>query len=212
MVANYFNKKSYQYLLDEKKWVKINNFPQTVGGINGVFEINNALHVVGENGISTIDNQHYKLPPNENLDELDASCLVANDILVFGKTYNLKLESSLFNTANKRWSDWCKIETRREEFAAVEFQNKVWVVGGFGINEEGYQGALDTIQVHDPVKKTTFKSTVKMLQARKSHKVVAYNNKLFVFGGCCDYMPLNSVEMYSPETDKFVLNIYYNFI
>ena len=43
-----------------------------------------------------------------------------------------------------------------------------------------------------------------MNEARSLHKVIAYKNKLFVFGGYDDGY-LNSVEMFSPETNKFVM-------
>ena len=44
-----------------------------------------------------------------------------------------------------------------------------------------------------------------MNEARSSHKVIVYNDKLFVFGGFGKDGPLNSVEMFSPETKKFVM-------
>ena len=46
-------------------------------------------------------------------------------------------------------------------------------------------------------------STLKMVQTSKNHKVIVYNDKLFVFGGFgkSKVTPLNTVEMYSFETN-----------
>ena len=45
-----------------------------------------------------------------------------------------------------------------------------------------------------------------MNEARSSHKVIVYKNKLFVFGGRDKHDELlNTVEMFSPEDQKFVM-------
>ena len=44
-----------------------------------------------------------------------------------------------------------------------------------------------------------------MNKGRLSPKVIVYKKKLFVFGGCGEDGPLNSVEMFSPGTNKFVM-------
>ena len=59
--------------------------------------------------------------------------------------------------------------------------------------------------MYDPASETTSLLTVEMARARKEHKVVAYKEKLFVFGGSdVDGGSLNSVEMYSPNANRFV--------
>ena len=49
VVSDYLNKHNYQYLFDELKWVKLNNFPKTDGKIFGIFENNNILSVCVNN-------------------------------------------------------------------------------------------------------------------------------------------------------------------
>ena len=67
-------------------------------------------------------------------------------------------------------------------------------------------GVITKIQTYDPVNKILYFSPIKMIQARMDHKPIVYRNKLFVFGGRDnDLKPLNSVEMYSPETNNFVM-------
>ena len=48
VVADKFNKNNYQYLLDEKKWVKIKEFPESVGEIRGIHEIVKVFYLVGD--------------------------------------------------------------------------------------------------------------------------------------------------------------------
>ena len=43
-----------------------------------------------------------------------------------------------------------------------------------------------------------------MKEARWNHSAIVYKHKLFVFGGCSKDGPLNTVEMCSPSTNKFV--------
>ena len=70
--------------------------------------------------------------------------------------------------------------------------------------DDGNYEIVNTIEIHDPVSKTTSLSPFKMIQSRKDHKVIVYNNKLYVFGGVYDNKLLNTVEMYSPDANKFI--------
>ena len=99
------------------------------------------------------------------------------------------------------------IETRRTEFNVAHYNNQVWIVGGseridsFIVNK-----TTNTIQIYDPNINTFSLSPIKMIYARRFHKMIVYKNKLFVFGGCDDDSNrLNTVEMYSPNTIEFVM-------
>jgi len=189
-------------LLDEKKWVEINKFPESVGRIYGIHEINNVCYVVGKNGISTLNNTFFKFPSDID-NAYCTSCQVKNNILVILKSLYIDdyIESKLFDPINKQWSD-VSIKTNRVYFDIVHYLSKVWIVGG----REHTNEALDTIQIYDAVNKTTSLSPVKMIQARRNHKVIVYNNNLFVFGGYgTNHVSLKTVEMYSPVTNKFVM-------
>ena len=187
--------KNYQYLLDEKRWIKLNKFPQTVGWIRGMFEINNVFYVVGEKGISTLNNDFVKFPTNKEYNWC-ATCRVGNSILVVRYYDGVDGESKLFNPINKQWSD---IRIKRRDFDVVYYLNKVYIVGG-GCGRQ----VFNSIIIFDPVTNSQVSSPIKMIQARKRHKVIVYKKKLFVFGGRGYEGQLNSVEMFSPETNKFV--------
>ena len=199
---------SYQYLIDDKKWVRINNYPQLVGEIFGIYEINNKVYVVDKKGISTLDNEFYKLPLDlRNI--FCATCQAKNNILVYRDTYSDPF-CKLLDTKNKKVVDFSFQTTRKPEnsyFAVVHYLNQFWIIGGIEYygNEYGGFKPVNKIQIYDPVSKTTSLSPVKMIQARIGHSVIGYNDKLFVFGGCSGETILNTVEMYSPETNKFTM-------
>ena len=205
-VAHGLDKENYQYLLEHKKWIKIEKLSQPVGNVCGVHEINNTFYVVGRKGISTLNNEVYEYSSNKQCIWC-TSCRVKNNILVlcnFGFALVNCSASKVFDTRNKKFTD-STIKTGRKFFAAVHFQDKVWIVGGWGRGENGTHETLSTIQVYDPVKKTLSLSPVKMTRGRSHHKVIAYKKKLFAFGGRTDNWNLSSVEMYCAGADKFVM-------
>ena len=127
------------------------------------------------------------------------------------KDYNDDGESKLFDTTTKQWI-YVNIKPTRQYFAVVYYMKTVWIIGGiecggqnYICNEDGIPGRLNSIIVYDPVTKTQTLSPIKMIHARMGHRVIVYKKKLFVFGGHGeDAVPLNSVEMFSQETKKFV--------
>ena len=198
---------SYQYLLDDKKWARINNYPQLVGDICGIHEINNKVYVVDKKGISTLDNDFYKLPSDKRYD-FCTSCQAGNNILVYRNHYDDPgFECKMLDIKNKEVVH-CNLKSSNNyitRFALVNYFNQFWIIGGMECNEDEYGGLepVNTIQIYDPVSKTTSLSPVKMIQARRDQRAIVYKDKLFVFGGKHNMDVLNSVEMYSPETNKF---------
>ena len=106
-------------MLDEKRWIELNKFPQSVSYIRGIFEITDVFYVIGRGGISTLNNEVYKFPSNKYYD-LCETCRVGNKILVVCKTnwYDDDVEIRLFDSINKQWSD-IDIRTKRRHFAVV---------------------------------------------------------------------------------------------
>ena len=211
VVADRCNRNTYQYLLDDKKWVKIINnnrfkrFPESVGEICGIHEIDNVFYVVGNKGILTLNNELYKFPSNED-HWWSTSLRVEKNILVIQSNHGDHIESKLFDTTSKQWSD-INIRAIGIKFSVVEYLNQVWIVGGEKNSDGGHNNILNTVQIYDPVLKTTSLSPVKMIKGRVGHKVIVYENNFFVFGGHGKnhYEFLNTVEMYSFEKNKFVM-------
>ena len=182
----------YQFSIENKTWSKLGI---TVGRkVLNIFEINNTCYFVGCEGITTMPSgkQYYKFPWN-----FFTASKVKGLILLFERYGN----NIFFDTINKKWGETI-IRTKRSGFSVVEFLGKVWIVGGC---ERGRGKILNTTEVFDPVTLTMTLSQVEMVQARCWHKVIVYNDKMFVFGGFSLNGALNSVEMYSPETNTFVM-------
>ena len=190
-------------MLDEKRWVKLNRFPQSVSWISEVFTINDVFYVVGHRGISTLNNEVYKFPSDKRY-LYSRTCRVGNNMLVVSDNFSQDdAESRLFDPISKQWSD-VDIKTKRSNFAVVYYLNKVWIVGGFEYGDNNNPNSA--MEIYDPVSNIMHLSPIKMTQERSLHCAVVYKKKLFVFGGQDkDGEPLNSVEMFSPETNKFVL-------
>ena len=196
---------------DEKRWIKSIKYPHSVGwaGASRIFEINSICYVVGTKGVLTLNsdftyfNEFYKFPLDKKYADV-AACRVGNKIFVvyYGRHGNYK-EIKLFNTINKQWID-AKIKIKRKFFAVVYYLNKVWIIGGRERVDDGNWKRLNTVEVYDPVGNNLSLAPTKMNQTRSSHSVIVYKNKLFVFGGYDDH-PLNTVEMISPLTKKFVM-------
>ena len=204
-IYNIYSDNNYQYLLDEKKWVQINKFPKSVGKIFGVFEINDVFYVVGRKGISTLNNEFYEFP-TDIFYSWSQSYQIGNNILIFRTLHDLKfLEFKLFDSVIKQLID-VDIKVKRIFFDVVYYLNQLWIIGGSKPVEAGKKHLVfKTIQTYNLITKTTSLSPVKMIQARFGHKVIVYKDNLFVFGGCDkDEKVLNTVEMYSPKTNKFV--------
>ena len=166
-----------------------------------MFETYNVFYVVDDKGISTLNNEVYKFPTNKEYYRC-ATCRVGNNILVIGSYGNSYAESSIFNAINKQWSV-ANIKIKRELFAVVHYLNKVWIIGGK--KHDRNRKRLNTVKVYDPVRKNQILSPIKLNEARSDHKAIVYKNKLFVFGGYGKDRFLNSVEMFSPENQKFVM-------
>ena len=192
------------FLLDEKRWIKSNKFAESVDRIYKILKINNTCYVVGHKGISTLNHEFYKFPSNKQYTWF-AICRVGSNILVvFKDYYNDDIESSLFNPINKQWSD-ANIKSKQKSFTVIYYLNKVWIIGGCERGDDGKWKALNTVDVYDPVTKNQILAPIKLNEARYDHRVIVYNKKLFVFGGYGNDGYLNSVEMFSPGTKKFVM-------
>ena len=187
-------------MFDEKRWITLNIFPESVSYIRGILETSDDFYVIGSKGISTLNNEVYKFQSNNEYDYWCTTCRVGNNILVVWKEKcnDDDVESRLVDPINCKWSDF-DIRTKRRYFSVVYYLNKIFIVGGFD------DAVLNSIEVYDPISKTQVLSPIKMNEARCDHKVIAYKKKLFVFGGYDKDGHLSSVEMFSPETNKFVM-------
>ena len=116
-------------MLEEKKWVKINEFNKSVGNIYGIHEVNNVFYVVGEYGISTLNNEFYEFP-KDIFYSWSRSYQIGNNILIFRTLHDLKFfDFMLFDSVNKQLID-VDIKVKRIFFDVVYYLNQLWIIGG----------------------------------------------------------------------------------
>ena len=196
VVSDFLNRHNYQYLLDESKWVKLNTFPKTEGKICGIFENNNTLSVCVNNC------NLYTLPSNRMYRNCTSYKFGNNIFAALKSNFHNNVEFKHLNTNDNKWVD-CNVKTDRDFFSAVQFFDKVWIVGGLKLGAYGTSKVLNSTELYDHENKTVVTSPITMMQARRNHKAVVYNGKLFVFGGIGKTnKALNTVEMYSPGVTR----------
>ena len=204
----------YQYLLEDNKWTFLKNIKigNQRGNICGIFQINNICYVFDGEAYEKLpdDGKYYTFSKNSKFYRAEA-CQIENEILLIGQHeidgYSTKDRKSKTidvvegTTQNKR------ITTKRGGYALVEYQGCIWITGGFLIqNDSGNGNFRKDIEVYDRDSNTSKIFPKSMIEFRYFHSVIVYKSKLFVFGGRSrNRSYLNTVEMYSPFENKFVM-------
>ena len=177
-------------MIDEHRWAEVRNFREL--GIQ-VYQTDDIHYFIDKNGISPLKSSPYDT----------ITCRVGNNLLAvsFG-TYGEEgfLIDPITNKSSRKFN-----LPYRGCSAVVEFLNELWIIGGLKICNDRVLRTTKTVQTYNLHDRSHFISPVKMLHARDRHKAIVYDGKLFVFGGANNGVALNSVEMYSRETNKFVI-------
>ena len=204
MVAEQISFKKHQYSISDKKWNRVKNFPDQLGWVYGAHEIADVFYIVQDNGIQNSNDELQKYDPTKKLTFCwSQSYTLGKKILVFTDDTSKSGTIKVFDTQTKRIIDK-RIDLKIKCFDAVECLNRLWIVGGQETDDTVYN-LVNKLKVYDPASQTASVINIKMLQARKDHKVVSYKEKLFVFGGSdVDGKNLCSVELFSLETKRFV--------
>ena len=152
-----------------------------------------------------IENKTYKHPLNES------SCIhtskIGSKILIFNKIEphsKFNSEIKMFDTKHFIWKDLKTEIVNRFCFTAIEYMGMIWILGGRRDNGSDLE-TVNSIEVYDPILDLINPSSIKMLCSRCQHRSITYKGKLYVFGGFDGNTYLNSVEMYSPDVNKFVM-------
>ena len=90
------------------------------------------------------------------------------------------------------------MNTKRELFALIYFQSKIWVIGG---SLDG--NCIYTIKTYNLTENKWTTVDAKLQSKRSSHSAIVHNQSFFVVGGHNQNKPLSSVEVYSSETNQF---------
>ena len=128
------------------------------------------------------------------------TCLFAGCVFVGGGQNKQLLDKcEVYSTECSEWVEVASMNTKRNSFALIYFQDKVWAIGGISNGQ-----TLNTIETYDLAENKWTTIDTKLLQRREGHGAVANNDKFFVIGGSSiKYEEVNSVELYSSQTNQF---------
>ncbi|WP_128895916.1 Kelch repeat-containing protein [Longirhabdus pacifica] len=98
------------------------------------------------------------------------------------------------------WTTKSPMPTKRSMTTSVVLKNKIYVIGGHNYDELNEDMRLDTVEVYDP-NSNSWETKEKMITGRSHAGSVILNNKIYVLGGLSNTTELNTVEIYTPESE-----------
>ena len=194
--------KKYKYIIKEKKWKEEKIRKDYCSGEKLMFELDEVLYVVyGSLILNLSQNKLFLELPTDLKRNFHKTCLFKDQLIFFSGSNEVK--SRMFDIKHKSWKD-LSIKLLHQQVSAIEYLDKVWLTGGIKDYTNVYK-PLDSVEVYDPITDEKTSSPIKMMQARYEHKAVVFRKKLFIFGGRGESTKLNTVEMFSPIANKFVM-------
>ena len=147
--------------------------------------------------------QTSNIPAMLNKRKYFGMCTFAGCIFVAGgvqkKDEDLE-KCEVYSFESSSWTKTSSMNTKRNNFALIYFEDKIWAIGGYSNGTTIY---LDTIENYSLAENKWTTTNTKLLSKRCGHRAVVHNKKFFVIGGCNDNGLLSSVEVYSSETNQF---------
>ncbi|WP_051962640.1 Kelch repeat-containing protein [Mesoaciditoga lauensis] len=95
------------------------------------------------------------------------------------------------------WEKAAPMPTARSRFAAVEYEGKIYAIGGYNDGT-----CLSAMEVYDP-KTNKWTKAAPMPTARDWFAAVVYQGKIYAIGGENRESYLSTVEVYDPKTNKW---------
>ena len=203
-------------------WTKIGDMPEIRYG-HTVHEINGKIYIVGglntETGIypttmliydSTTATWTQDSLPDNNMRAQHASCVVDGKIyLIGGWTLSggspvTVADLDMYDPNTGHWIAGNPMPTHRLNVECDTVDGKIYVIGGLQIiGGVPITTGVRTLEVYD-IASEIWTSGPNMAVPRWGHKVVAYDGKIYVFGGNAN-VPQSSVEVYDTQTNSWSL-------
>ena len=209
---NVITNKVWQIRLDLKplKWEQIVSLNENRWFTDAVVYQDTLVVVGGGNGHKVLSSgecfvkliNQWQAIPNLNCARFGHQLVVCDKYLyALGgwNTSTLSSVESLSSLVNK-WQYGEPMKTPRKSFAAVNYQNCIYVIGG---KTQERNDALSTTEKYNPIEgRWTF--VCKLNFARFSHTASVVQNKIFVVGGCnATGKAVKEIECYDTITNKW---------
>ena len=194
-------------------WIQIGDMPENRYA-HTVDEINGKIYVAGggehEGGLFPATALVYDTSTgiwdtiplyNNILRNCHNSCVVNGKLYVVGGNNGIKTVSTMeiLDPITNQWTSLDSMPTDRGLAACAVVNDTIYVIGGI----RGYLNALDytglkTVESYD-ITTGQWNSKAEMPTKRWGHSAVAYNGKIYVFGGRSTGVPYSSIEVYDPQ-------------
>jgi len=127
----------------------------------------------------------------------------------FSATIN---STEAYNPATNTWTEKSSIPTARSSFGAGVYQNKIYCIGGFNLNDDGTRTTPTGVnEVYDPAT-DTWETKTPMPTARYGLQANVVDEKIYLIGGWYqlenkykDVDESAQVDVYDPKTDTWTL-------
>ncbi|MCU0344752.1 MAG: T9SS type A sorting domain-containing protein [Ignavibacteriaceae bacterium] len=210
-----------QICFGQGTWTKIGDMPE-IRYTHSADEINGKVYIAG--GISTeagvwpttmlvydkADSSWTTIPlPDTLVRAWHTSCVVGNNlyliggVILQGTTWNSTNEVYMFNTYNGEWTQKNPMPTDRCNLSCSLIDNKIYVVGGMHyINNVPDYNGLKKIEVYD-LATETWSTLPDMPTYRWGLSIVAFDNKIYVFGGRSLSIRHTALDVFDPQDSSW---------
>ena len=121
--------------------------------------------------------------------------VLGGKIYVFGGSNNANFVEA-YDPGTDKWEQKADMPGT-QDFETVVVDNKVYTIGGSAYD------VTKSVEAYDP-ETNTWAQKAPMITARAAFQAIAYNGKIYAFGGSSDTKNrLSSMEMYDVKTDKW---------
>jgi len=108
-----------------------------------------------------------------------------------------------FSPIDGKWREGSPMPTARFALASAVINNKIVVMGGAGLREEGFMN-FNLMESYDPVSNRWSDSVIRLPWPAAGLGALAHNNRLFIIGGKSDNKIENRAACFEPNLNTWV--------
>jgi N-acetylneuraminic acid mutarotase len=198
---------TYEYNTKNKKWSKKSNMPTKRYDV-ALAIVNNLIYAIStENEVYDPKTDTWQIlkPLEGGMAHLE-TVVFNNKIYVFGSNEGEYNKTMMYDPQANKWIEKASIPTPRLAPSVAIIENKIYVLGGIGFNENGQLGKLlQTIEVYDPQTDQweTKKPMPKSLWGAEG--VIVKDNNLFLINiRSTEQHPEYNIYVYYPQSENWV--------
>jgi N-acetylneuraminic acid mutarotase len=171
-----------------------------------------ALMVEPVSSASAVQNSWKEKAPMPSQYSGDEAAVVNGTIYLIGvvpfghpNSITIRSNSFAYNPSTDTWTAIVSMPTPRESFSVTTYDNKIFVMGGFEI-DEGTSCSVN--EVYDP-STNTWSTAASMPISTAEAQANTVDGKIYVMGGTGGpaYTTVNETQIYDPTTDSWSIGV-----